>query len=134
MASQSADRRIERVPWSEEAARVLAPTFNHASAAEEFEEGLASGVMVLWKIGEDSYAITESANDYLFVWAYAGRDACGFVRQVWNAAMAAGIARIGFYTQRRGLARLLRPFNPILTRGEGFYLMYRPSEPAVPPA
>jgi len=108
------------VSWSDDVREGLERTFNGCEL--EFREGVESGRLQCWRVGEDSYAITESTEhgQVLQVWAYQGREVKQFAAALCQAARRAHFERVRFHTERPALARMLALLAPV-DEGEGNY-------------
>jgi len=79
---------------------------------EEICEGVRSGRMELFRVNNDSWAVTEIMRGMLFIWVYAGRGSNQFVDRMRVVAKVNGLAQVSFFSRHRGAARLWKRFNP----------------------
>lgn len=113
--------RFERMPWSEEAREGLARTFHSEGgfdAVAHIRENVIAGRYELWRVDGDSWAVTHTYQNKMFCWCYQGRNALEFSTTMLRIARDNGLKCVRFATRRRGLARLLKPLNPVLVEPE----------------
>lgn len=110
--------------WCPEAVQGLRDTFYENG--ERIAEGVRSGRMELWRVNGHSWAVTEIINATIFLWCYQGRDSGSFVLKLCEVAKAQGLAKVSFFSQHKGAARLWKRFNPQVfnttTEGEKQYI------------
>lgn len=79
---------------------------------EEISHGVRIGRMELFRVNDDSWAVTERMRGMLFIWCYAGRGAVQFVHRMQLVAKANGMSQVSFFSRRKGAARAWRRFHP----------------------
>lgn len=108
-------KTVEQLPQLDAAAVAgLSRTFFDSpgfDAVQYVRDGVASGRMQLWRVGE-SYAVTELCGDSLVVVCYQGGDGVAFMRRICAAAKRRGLRAVRYWTLRRGMSRLLKDFAP----------------------
>jgi len=101
---------IVKAQWCDEARDALRTTFY--TDGEEIAEGVRSGRMELFRVNDDSWAVTEVMRGMLFIWCYAGTRSNQFVDRMRVVARANGLTQVSFFSRHRGAARLWKRFNP----------------------
>jgi hypothetical protein len=107
--------QIIKMTWSDEAAKALASTFHSDDAfdaAAHIRDGVISGRLELWRIDQESWAVTQAWEGKLLAWCYVGRNVIGFVETFLRIAKDNGLTDLSFATRRKGLPRMLKRFNP----------------------
>jgi hypothetical protein len=101
---------IVKHAWCDEACDAMRDCF--FTDGEEIAEGVRSGRMELFRVNDDSWAVTEIMRGMLFIWCYAGRGSNQFVDRMRVVAKANRLTQVSFFSRLRGAARLWRRFNP----------------------
>jgi hypothetical protein len=101
---------VVKTAWCAEAREALRGTFY--TDGEEIAEGVRSGRMELFRVNDDSWAVTEIMRGMLFIWCYAGRGSNQFVDRMRIVAKHNGLQQVSFFSHHKGAARLWKRFNP----------------------
>jgi hypothetical protein len=99
-----------KTAWCDEARDGLRDTFYENG--ERIAEGVRSGAMELWRVNGASWAVTQLIDQTIFLWCYQGRDVVPFILKLVDVARAQGLAKVSFFSQRKGAARAWKQFNP----------------------
>lgn len=101
---------IAKSQWCDEARDAMRECFY--TDGEEIAEGVRSGRMELFRVNDDSWAVTEVMRGMLFIWCYAGKHSNQFVDRMRIVARANGLSQVSFFSRHKGAGRLWRRFNP----------------------
>jgi hypothetical protein len=101
---------IVKHAWCPEARDALRDTFY--TDGEEIAQGVLSGRMELFRVNDDSWAVTEIMRGMLFIWCYAGRGSNQFVDRMRVVARLNKLSQVSFFSRHKGAARLWKRFNP----------------------
>lgn len=103
--------------WCAEAQAALAPTFVGDVGMRKAAAGVIAEKMELWRVNDDSWAITEVFPGMLFIWSYAGRGSGQFVERMIRVARGMGLEQVSFFSYHKGAARLWKRYNPRMIPG-----------------
>jgi hypothetical protein len=98
--------------WCKEAADALASTFVGEDGGKRIVDGVMSERLELWRVNDDSWAVTEVLHGMLFLWCYAGRGSVQFVERLILIARKMGLEQVSFFSFHKGAARLWHHYNP----------------------
>jgi hypothetical protein len=118
-----ASLQIAKLGWRDDALQLLKSVLHDAdgfSASEFVRNGVQSGSMEMWNLGNKATAITQTSGDCLHVHAYEGRDVLSFAKVFSELGRRSGCSRATFNTDNKGLLRMLKDYNP-KSIGENLY-------------
>jgi hypothetical protein len=101
---------IVKAAWCDEARDALRSTFY--TDGEEIAHGVRCGRMELFRVNDNSWAVTEIMRGMLFIWCYAGKGSNQFVERMRVVAKANSLTQVSFFSRHKGAARLWKRFNP----------------------
>src|SRR5271154_5485214 len=118
---------LVRREWCEEAHIGLAKTIYDAEGERLLIEGVKAGRMILWRVNDHSWAVTEARGGMLFIWCYQGEGLTRFIKEFRIVAKSSGFQQLSFFTRHRAAIRMLKCFKPIalptLVSGEVQYIL-----------
>ncbi len=100
---------IKKISLSADVAKVLNPAF--VDDAELITSQIKSGAVDLLSVG-NAFFVTRLEDKELVIVALAGENLAVAASEIFNAAQKVGCQSIRFHTKRKGLARMLKAFQP----------------------
>ncbi len=90
----------------------LKSTFVGDDGGKRIIDGVMTERMELWRVNDDSWAVTEVLHGMLFLWCYAGKGSIQFVERLIVIARHMGLEQVSFFSFHKGAARLWHHYNP----------------------
>lgn len=103
--------------WCQEAHEALKSTFVGDDSGKRIVDGVMQERMELWRVNDDSWAVTEIMHGMIFLWCYAGRGSGQFVERLIRIAKGMGLEQVSFFSYHKGAARLWKRYNPRMIPG-----------------